>query len=77
MKILRTRLRRRHIDKAERWQTLLVIGLCVLTLVAIFFGMRYDKSRWVQPAALTTDSLYDSASFETVSAFAISIRLAS
>ncbi|PCK22215.1 hypothetical protein CHR55_32830 [Rhodococcus qingshengii] len=77
MKILRTRMRRRHIDKAERWQTLLVIGLCILTLVAIFFGMRYDKSRWVQPAALTTNSLYDSASFETDTAFAISIRLAS
>lgn len=63
------RRRRRHIDKAERWKTLLVIALCILAAVLIILGMRYDKTRWVKPVSLGTNSLYFPAPFEGQSAF--------
>lgn len=39
------RRRRRHIHNAVRWQTVLVIGLCFITLIAVVGGLIYDKSR--------------------------------
>ena len=43
---LRRRRRRRYIDKSKRWQTVLVIGLCILAVVAVACGLLYDKARW-------------------------------